>query len=634
VTKRKAAEKLAQQAAENELDEAEYASDLAAASDDEDIFTDDTSDSNLGEAESDEIQPTPDFGDNDSFTVPEEENSTDTFGQQDSFGDFFESDSDENNTEDSFGDFQDVESDNQDNNEFPEFIDDESNNNDSDFIDDTESYSESDMDAFPSFDNEENEGTQFTDNDNNFFGDDTQDSESDTFEPDAFGSDSFEPDSDESADDNNSMTIDDEVIQSLLNAQSDESEGSEEQYTEFADESDNQQYTEYSEQPQYDEQPEYDEQPQYDEQQYTESADEQSVLFVAQMSALDQLVWSDEVTFDNIPYIGNNTITYNINKNGSLNTYEDVLCKCIEAVIAIDSNNGNTNIVSMFKKKDLSTVSNFIKLYTDEYKGCTRIKGTKYVITSVDSMSQVATILYDICSALGIDTDTTFIYFYVTTSSQALINDWSYAEDAVQLREFTEYVVDNQVREKTSVAILKGEMFDRITVTKNSLKAHRDIIKKVEAVKTKEVAKKLDTVKDLQETVAEMIQSYINQNNHVDNIRYAAFGVALGTSYRLISENPAEVGPDPIPLELINKTVYMCNLQEWQIVYALIKVHTVLFNNGGIAIKTSVDQNAINFYGEEFESSEPALSLAVKSFVDYVALSITQTNTKSAQNNQ
>jgi hypothetical protein len=47
-------------------------------------------------------------------------------------------------------------------------------------------------------------------------------------------------------------------------------------------------------------------------------------------------------------------------------------------------------------------------------------------------------------------------------------------------------------------------------------------------------------------------------------------------------------------------------------------MHTTLFNNGAISIKAMINPNALKFYMEEFETSEPTLGLAVRSLVEYI----------------
>ena len=105
-------------------------------------------------------------------------------------------------------------------------------------------------------------------------------------------------------------------------------------------------------------------------------------------------------------------------------------------------------------------------------------------------------------------------------------------------------------------------------------------------------------------------------------IDYTAIGNVIGESYKILSSSEFEVSPEHSAITSLGGVIYMSYIEPWQIMHTLIKVHTTIFNNTSIAIKELVNVDAINFYGKEFETSEPSLALAVKSFVDYIALNV------------
>jgi hypothetical protein len=342
---------------------------------------------------------------------------------------------------------------------------------------------------------------------------------------------------------------------------------------------------------------------------------EQNVMLVGQLLAIDELIWTEEkVNFNYIKYIGTNDITFAINVQNK-DSYDMLLCKCIDAVLAIDSYRGNTSIITNLKDTDFSTVNNFLKLYTEEYRGYPRINGTRYSIVGISSVQQVASVLFDICNELKIDTTEIWIYFDTTTSSQPIIEDYSFPEESIQLCETTLYEPDDTDGE--AIAILKGDMLNNMVVTKNSLQMHREVLKQALAIKTKYLAKVLDADDSVTEVINTMlIEAYKN------NLRINLDGIGnlIGTNHKLLSSNPNEVGENPA--ELIGGSgdkVYCAVMEPWQVPYSLIKIHITIFNNSSIAIKTSINSSALNFYGNEFQTSEPSLALAIKSYVDYVA---------------
>ncbi|MBO5388280.1 MAG: hypothetical protein J6A59_09100 [Lachnospiraceae bacterium] len=348
----------------------------------------------------------------------------------------------------------------------------------------------------------------------------------------------------------------------------------------------------------------------------TEQFEAQQSLLVVQMLQLDQLIWSDEkITFNTIKYLGDNYVTFNINAAMTEMSCEQLLCKCIDAVLAIEAQKGNAGAIALLKHKDFSLVNNFLKLYTEEYAEYPRINGTKYAIVGIESVQQVASVLYDICESMQIDMSEIFLYFDTYTNSDYIVTNYGYSEDAVQLRDYNEFEQPEDI--KTAVAIIKGDIFNNIVVTKNSLKAHEDILVRPTVVKTKYLTRILDSY----EAVVEVIEQMIVEASKVNKVNLKAIGNVVGENRRLISENADEVG-DNIMIEATDVPMYVAKVADWQILHSLIKIHTTLFNNTAIALKTNVSVNAINFYGKQFETSEPSFSLAVKSFVDYVALSV------------
>lgn len=350
----------------------------------------------------------------------------------------------------------------------------------------------------------------------------------------------------------------------------------------------------------------------------TDSGEVGTYLLVGQLLQIDQLIWGDEkVKFNNIKYIGTNSITYNINSAGDNLTNEQLLSKCVDAVLSIEAYSGNTDIVKQLKLLDFSKVNNFLRLYTEEYVGFPKINGTRYAIVDVDSVQQVASILLDVCNAMHINTEEIFVYFEAETASQYIITNYDFPEDAVQLREYNEFTKPEDPN--NAVAIIRGDLFSNIVVTKNSLQAHKDILVNSLAIKTKYLAKVLEKQSDVVEVIEQMLLEATGDNLTID---YTAIGNVIGESYKIVSSSEFDVSPEHSSITSLGGVVYVSYIEPWQIMHTLIKVHTTIFNNTSIAIKELVNVDAINFYGKEFETSEPSLALAVKSFVDYIALNV------------
>lgn len=351
----------------------------------------------------------------------------------------------------------------------------------------------------------------------------------------------------------------------------------------------------------------------------TESSALQKYLLVQNFENVDALVWSDEnISFETVKYIGTQDVTYVIDGGDSDYTYNELLVKCFDAVIAIETGSGNADIIQTIKSKDFSTVNNFIKLFTTEYKDYPRINGTRYVVAGVESVQQVATILIDLCNSINITLDNKYIYFDASTDSQIIIDNYSYDEDAIQLKDDEMYTAEGS--SNYSVGIIKGDMFNNILITKQSLAIHKDIVYSVDVVRNKYFESKLDTMYDVQQTIFKIIESAFNSGARID---YNAIGNILGDAqYKIISDNEQDVTPEHLSYQIGNKLVFCSTFESWQIIHAIIKTHISVYNNTAIAIKSQINTDALRYYANEYGTTDPSLALAINSYVNYILSSL------------
>lgn len=338
-----------------------------------------------------------------------------------------------------------------------------------------------------------------------------------------------------------------------------------------------------------------------------------NAILCSQLLQIDELIWSDEyIEFNTIKYIGSSSINFNINMNCEAISNEQLFCKSLDAILALAISMGNVNVLSILRQTDLSQINNFIKLYTEEYAEYPRINGTRYVVAGIESVKQVASILADTCNTLGIDTSDIFLFFDASTPSQQLIDTWGYEEEAIQLREYTDMQVDDVA---DAITVLKGGIFNNIIVTKNSLQAHKAIFKNTLAVRTNYLAKVINNESDFVDIIKAIITE-ASMNGQYANIN--SIGNVIGEQYKLVSENPTETNDNSIKIDVNGREMYVSVVENWQMPLSIIKTHTALLANTSIAVKLSINSQALNFYLTDFEVVEPSLSLAVSSFCNYV----------------
>lgn len=354
-----------------------------------------------------------------------------------------------------------------------------------------------------------------------------------------------------------------------------------------------------------------------------EEYEENMVLLVAQMQNVDKLMYTDDdVTFFNIKYIGSNDVTYLVNANDDETmTYEKLLCKCIQAVVATQEYNGDNNIIEKLKQKDLTGINEHIKHKSAEYKDFPALKVAPFVVANITQIKDVALAVLDVCKAMEIDMTQLFMYIEADTESDYIIENYGYDEDSVQLRDTEMYTHDPNTKVNESIAILTGNMFNKVIVSENSLRVHKDVILETVAVRTKYLSHSFSDPSEFASIVEETLTWAAN--NKMD-INLAKIGPVLGTNYRIVSTSSDDVSPDNTQIDVKGMKVYVTNVKNWQIPTALIKLHTAITGNTSIAIKVRINADAVNYYGSEYDTSEPSASLAITSYVNYVASCVKQ----------
>lgn len=347
------------------------------------------------------------------------------------------------------------------------------------------------------------------------------------------------------------------------------------------------------------------------------------LLLVSQMQNVDKLMFTDDnVTFFNVKYIGSNDVTYLVNSGeDDTMTYEKLLCKCIQAVVAIQEYNGDKDIIARLKQKDLTGINEHIKHKSAEFRDYPALKVAPFVVAGITNLKDVALAVLDFCKGMEIDMSELFMYIEATTDSEYIIENYGYDEDSVQLRDTDMYVPADPHNIKESLAYLDGSMFNKVIVSENSLRVHKDVILGTLAIKTKYLQKSISDPSEFASIVEEMIE-WAAANNMDINLN--KIGPVLGKNYKIMAVNSDDVGPDHTQIEVKGRTIYVTNVENWQIPTSLIKIHTAITGNTSIVLKVRINADAVNYYGSEYDTSEPSASLAITSYVNYVASCVKQ----------
>ena len=369
-----------------------------------------------------------------------------------------------------------------------------------------------------------------------------------------------------------------------------------------------------------------------DEQEYAENdqniddvqttEDEQAVepiLIVTALSAANSLVsdYIDDIEFNNIEAVTAEEVAFDVNSNYEDLTYDELLVKSLNAVLAIDIYSDlNSKVVTKLKHKRLDELSDFIQVKSADLAEFPSIAGTKYVVCGIENINDLVYTLTRICQAIEIDIDRVYMFMTITTESDIIKDNFGTTFDSIQFRNTENEYKQGEV-ENTTISLIRGELFNNLLVTGASIKAYADIFKRVLGVKTSYMELNIDGNNYTSlDAISYMIREAEKRNVNIESVK---FGTAFGESHKLISFDIDEVGDNPCEIELYSGDIIYCaSLNEWQSVVSLIRLHNVLFKNSPIVIKTQVDMDAINFYGSAYDTEIATDSLAICGLAHYV----------------
>lgn len=336
-------------------------------------------------------------------------------------------------------------------------------------------------------------------------------------------------------------------------------------------------------------------------------------LIVTQLLGYGDLMYTEEnIEFGQIKYIGNNEITFDLRQ---CETLDKTLCKCIDALIAIEVNKGSDSILKTLKSTNLAEINDNIVNYE---AGLNRITSTNYCISAnVSDVTSAVKTLYDICNELSIDMSELFVYLDGYTDSSYIIDNYSFDASSVVIYDNIECSNSEEFADRA--AILKGDMLSNIVITQNSLDTHKKIFKKVIGVKTRYMQKKIDSYDSMIDTIRCIAVEALDSGMSIDNIDNVK---TLDGMYSIISNDASNVRQDMTDIQINGETFYVSDMSEGEFAETAIKLHTELFGDTAIAIKVVVSGTIYNFIDNFFSTSEPSLELAVKTLRNYLKSAI------------
>ena len=346
-----------------------------------------------------------------------------------------------------------------------------------------------------------------------------------------------------------------------------------------------------------------------------------NMLAVCNLADMTELLYGEDansVDIYNIKYLGNDDMSFYINASGIEMPLDKMASKTIDAIYALLIESGETELLERITQSELGGISNFIRLAGTGEVSQSRITKTQYVISGITSVTNVIACVRSFCSKFELDESHIWLYMEASTNSEEMYEKYMYDEDLVSLRNTTKYVKSNKGKPETFNIVLQGNITDKVIFTKNSMVAHAELIENCLAVKLPYAQTATQSFDDFARLYGAMINHAKEAGVEIDENE---IGNAINSPYKIISRGTEELAEEKFIVKNDDIEDVWCasQLEQWQYVYAVIKMYSVIHKSKKLAIKVAIDADAFDFYRNRFETCEPSLSIAVYTITEYIA---------------
>lgn len=345
-----------------------------------------------------------------------------------------------------------------------------------------------------------------------------------------------------------------------------------------------------------------------------EYSTEDNILYVSQFNEVEQLTELVELKLNAVRYIVSSNKTFIVSRDYEEITLEKMLSKSIDALLAMAKSIGYYNITKEFTDIDLVSLSSSFDTINGTSDDRVRIFGGKYVVTNVDSAYTIINIIKDISNNLQLDMQDVWIYLDGETESDEIIELYGAYENTIAVYENSVYESNEEYSKGYS--IIPGYLPDIIPMTRNSMIAHKDILRNVVAVKSDRIALAVKNKLDCIKVIKALFETATNDGITVN---LDAIGTIVNDTRQIVYNKNDNLDFEYHEFECNDTIYYIPDMEVYQYIYSIIKVQAGLFLNKKIAVKAEIDMDALSFYKDYFESCEPSLTLAIGELVEFIS---------------
>lgn len=246
-------------------------------------------------------------------------------------------------------------------------------------------------------------------------------------------------------------------------------------------------------------------------------------------------------------------------------------------------------------------------------KGKMKLPMTRLVINHLDQIADMVKILTEVADIFGYsEEDITLMYeisYYETDPAiQGCLAD-------ANIETLSNIDFDDSQEDEFIEKRIDGGIVDCTILSRNSLEIQSKLFRGLTRVITDDMNDEIVEDSQFENAISKMLNKAVANRRVIDP---KVIGPVVGTNRQILSTNKNDVTDRYVQVKAGNQIYYVQRLDPVSQIYAFIRLQQVLFGNKQIVFHVNISKNALDFYRDQFITSNPSLDIVVKTVVAYI----------------
>lgn len=246
-------------------------------------------------------------------------------------------------------------------------------------------------------------------------------------------------------------------------------------------------------------------------------------------------------------------------------------------------------------------------------KGKLKLPMTRMVISHLNSMRDLIRVLTTIADIFGYAEEDVTLMYEISYYEQDVDIQGCLADANIETPSNIDF--DDSQDDEFIEKRIDGGIVDNTILSRNSLEIQNRLFRGLTRVITDDMNSEIVEDSQFENAISKMLNRAVQNRRVIDP---KVIGPVVGTNRQILSTNKNDVTDKYVQVKAGNQIYYVQRLDPVPQIYAFIRLQQVLFGNKQIMFHVNISKNALDFYRDQFVTSNPSLDIVVKTIVAYI----------------